>query len=75
VGLGGDASTPLSVEKAKELLVGKRIEETDIDRVAKEARTIAKPTDSVYASAEYRKEMVYVLTRRALQEALEKISE
>jgi len=75
VGLGGVASTPLSVEKAKELLVGKKIEETDVDRVAKEARAIAKPTDSVYASAEYRKEMVYVLTRRALQEALEKISE
>jgi carbon-monoxide dehydrogenase medium subunit len=73
VGLGGVASIPLKVEKAKELLVGRKITETEIDRVAKEARTICNPTDSVYASAEYRKEMVYVLTRRALHDALKKI--
>ncbi len=73
VGLGGVASTPLRVEKAKEILVGKRIGEAEIDRVAKEAREICNPTGSVYASAEYRKEMVYVLTRRALRDALKKI--
>src|SRR5208283_4021165 len=73
VGLGGVASTPLRVEKAKEILVGKRIGEAEIDRVAKEARAICNPTGSVYASAEYRKEMVYVLTRRALRDAVKKI--
>ncbi len=75
IGLGGVASTPLNVQKAKEILVGKKIGEAEIDRVAKEARAICNPTGNVYASAEYRKEMVYVLTRRALHEALKRIGE
>jgi len=73
VGLGGVASTPLAVGTAKEILVGRKIQEPEIDRVAKEARTICNPTGSVYASAEYRREMVYVLTRRALHGALKEI--
>ncbi|MGD0234341.1 MAG: xanthine dehydrogenase family protein subunit M [Syntrophorhabdales bacterium] len=73
VGLGGVAPTPLKVEKAKEILVGKKIKEAEIDRVAEEARAICNPLANVYASAEYRKEMVYVLTRRTLQEAVKRI--
>jgi len=72
VGLGGVASTPLKVEKAKEILTGKKIEETHMDQVAREAQSIADPITNVYATAEYRKEMVYVLTRRALQESLKR---
>jgi carbon-monoxide dehydrogenase medium subunit len=67
------APTPLKVEKAKEILVGKKIKEAEIDRVAEEARAICNPLANVYASAEYRKEMVYVLTRRTLQEAVKRI--
>jgi aerobic carbon-monoxide dehydrogenase medium subunit len=73
VGLGGVASIPLNVKKAKELLVGKKINETEIDLAAKEARALCNPTGSPFASAEYRREMVYVLTRRALQDVLKKI--
>ncbi len=73
VGLGGLASTPLKVEKAQEMLVGKKIGEAEIDRVAKEARAICNPTGNLYASAEYRREMAYVLTRRALNETLRRI--
>ncbi len=73
VGLGGVAPTPLKIEKAKEILVGKKIKGAEIDRVAEEARAICNPLTNVYASAEYRKEMVYVLTRRALEESLKRI--
>lgn len=74
VGLGGVASTPLKVQTAQEVLVGKKIGEAEIDHVAKEARAICNPTGNAYASAEYRKEMVHVLTRRALHEALKRIN-
>ena len=67
------ASTPLKVEKAKDILVGKKINEAEIERVAQEARALCNPTGNAYASAEYRKEMIHVLTRRALQDALKKI--
>lgn len=72
VGLGGVAPTPLEVEKAKKILLGRQIEESDIDQVAEEAQAISNPLTNVYASDEYRKEMVYVLTKRALKESLQK---
>lgn len=72
VGLGGVASTPLKVEKAKEILMGKKVKEADLEQVAKEAQAICNPMTNIYASADYRREMVYVLTRRVLQEALKK---
>ena len=72
LGLGGVASTPLQVDKAKEILTGKKIEETHIDQVAKEAQAISNPITNVYASTEYRKEMVYVLTKKALKESLKR---
>jgi len=72
VGLGGVASTPLKIEKTKEILMGKKVKETDLEQVAKEAQTICNPMTNIYASADYRREMAYVLTKRALQEALKK---
>jgi len=72
VGLGGVGSTPFKVEKAEEILLGKKIEGNHIDQVAKEAQAISNPISNVYASAEYRKEMVYILTQRALKESLKR---
>jgi len=70
VGLGGVASTPLKVRKAEKILLGEKLNDSHIDQAAREAQAISQPTNDVNASAEYRKEMVYVLTRRALQESL-----
>jgi len=70
--LGGVASTPLKVERVKEIFLGEKIKETHMEQAAKEAQTISNPLTNVYATAEYRKEMVYVLTRKALQESLKK---
>jgi len=72
MGLGGVAPTPLKVEKAEKILLSKQIEEGHIDQVAKEAQAISNPITNVYASDEYRKEMVYVLTKRVLKESLKK---
>lgn len=70
IGLGGVAPTPLKVKKAEQILVGRKISNSYIDQVAREAQATSHPTDDVNGSAEYRKEMVHVLTRRALREAL-----
>jgi carbon-monoxide dehydrogenase medium subunit len=72
VGLGGVAPTPLKVKNAGEILLGKKVEEDLIEKVAKEAQLIANPITNIYASDRYRKEMVYVLTKRALKEAFSK---
>ena len=75
MGLGGVGPTPLKVEKANEILLGKKIEENHIDQLAKEAQAISNPIANVYASAEYRKEMTYLLTQRALKESLKRALE
>ena len=75
VGLGGVGPTPLKVEKANEILLGEKIEENHIDQLAKEAQAISNPIANVYASAEYRKEMTYLLTQRALKESLKRALE
>jgi carbon-monoxide dehydrogenase medium subunit len=75
IGLGGVAPTPLKVERAKEILVGRKIRDADIECAAEEARTICNPTGNSFASAEYRREMVRVLTKRALRDALKRIGE
>jgi CO/xanthine dehydrogenase FAD-binding subunit len=55
--------------------LGKKIEENHIDQLAKEAQAISNPIANVYASAEYRKEMAYLLTQRALKESLKRALE
>lgn len=72
IGLGGVASTPLKFEKGREILLGEQIKATHIDHVAREAQAMANPISNIHASSEYRKEMVYILTRRALQESLKR---
>ena len=72
VGLGGVGPTPLKVEKIREIFLGERVKEIHIEEAAKEAQAICNPLTDVYGTLEYRKEMVQVLTRRALQEALKR---
>lgn len=71
LGVGGVASTPISVGEVSEL-VGKPITAPDIQRVAEAAMQHSQPVSNAHASASYRTEMVGVLTRRALTAAVEK---
>lgn len=64
--LGAVAPTPLRIEKAEKILIGKKI---NIAAIAKAASITAKessPIDDVRGSAAYRRRMVEVLTRRGL---------
>ena len=72
--LGAVAPTPIRARRAEALLRDHKIDAARIERAAQGAVQEAQPISNVRASAEYRREMVLVLTRRALQRALEAIA-
>jgi CO/xanthine dehydrogenase FAD-binding subunit len=68
--LGAVAPTPMRAKEAEALLQGKTLTEALLQTAARRAAEEARPISDVRASATYRKEMVQVLTREALQKAL-----
>jgi len=71
IAMGPVAPTPLRAHAAEEALLGRPAGEEAIAEAARLAREAASPRDSVLrGSAEYRRAMVAVLVRRALQEAV-----
>lgn len=72
IGLGAVGPTPFRAMKAEELLRGEKITERLVQEVAKKATEESSPISDVRGSAEYRRQMVRVLTARALFMALER---
>jgi carbon-monoxide dehydrogenase medium subunit len=68
--LGAVAPTPLRALKAEAILRSQKVSEDLMEKAAIAAMSESKPISNVRASADYRREMVAVLTRRALQQAL-----
>ncbi len=66
IALGAVAPTPLRARAAEDVLLGKTITADIIEEAARAAATQCNPIDDHRASAEYRCDMVYVMTRRAL---------
>jgi CO/xanthine dehydrogenase FAD-binding subunit len=71
IALGAVAPTPLRARKAESALIGKKLTDDSIIEAARAASTECRPIDDHRASAEYRCDMVYVLTRRALAQIKE----
>jgi CO/xanthine dehydrogenase FAD-binding subunit len=69
IGLGAVAPTPLRASAAEALLQGQSLSTTLLDAASKAAAAACQPISDVRCSAEYRKDMVEVLTRRCLQSA------
>jgi CO/xanthine dehydrogenase FAD-binding subunit len=69
--LGAVAPTPLRSPSAEAVLTGKSPDDDLFKKAGEAAAEDAKPIDDFRASAEYRREMVKVLTRRALRQAYE----
>ena len=67
VALGAVAPTPLRVDKVEDALRGREANEENIEKAAQRVKEQCCPITDVRASAEYRTEMSYVLTKRALR--------
>lgn len=70
IGLGSVAPTPIRAKMAEKFLKGKRIE----DIICEQAAEIAANESSPRSRAEYRREMVKVFVKRALDKTLKKIN-
>ena len=65
--LGAVAPTPLRATQAEKIIKGKKLDDALIEKCAQAASDESKPITDVRASAEYRKEMVEVLVRKAVK--------
>lgn len=68
--LGAVAPTPYRVTEGEQMLAGEKPTEALVREVAKVAAASANPIDDIRASAEYRREMTEVMTRRMIEQAL-----
>jgi carbon-monoxide dehydrogenase medium subunit len=75
IALSSVAPTPLYVREAGEWLTGKPVNADSIKSAAEMAKAAAKPITDMRGTADYRKHLCAVLTRRALESAIEKARE
>jgi carbon-monoxide dehydrogenase medium subunit len=70
IALESVAPTPIRASQAEAVLKGQAFDSKLIEKAAQTAASEAKPIDDHRASAEYRREMVEVLVKRALEQAI-----
>ena len=72
IGLAAVAPTPIRATEAENLLKGKEITSELLEQAGEAAAAATSPISDLRCSAEHRREMVNVLTRRTLQLAIER---
>lgn len=75
VAIGAVAPTPLFVPEAGEALAGQAVSDESIQKAADIAQAAAKPISDMRGTAEYRKHLTGVLTRRVIQAAVQRAKE
>jgi carbon-monoxide dehydrogenase medium subunit len=70
IALGAVAPTPIRAKKAEAVLKGQKLDDKLIEKAAQTAASQSNPIDDHRASAEYRRDMVEVLVRRAIKQAI-----
>lgn len=75
IALASVAPTPLFVREAGEVLAGKPVNDASIAIAAEMARKAAKPITDMRGTEEYRRHLCAVLTRRALEAAVQRARE
>jgi carbon-monoxide dehydrogenase medium subunit len=64
--------TPVRAREAESFIVGKKVDDKFIDEVAVLAEKAACPISDIYGSAEYKREMVRVVTKQVVTEAIKR---
>lgn len=67
--LGGAASIPLRVKEAEQILIGKELNDSVLDKAGEKASELADPVSDIHASEEYRRYLIKVLTKRMVKKA------
>ena len=70
--LASVAPKPILVEGSSKALIGQPVSDEAIQKAAEAARDAASPISDMRGTAEYRKHLCEVLTRRALNTAVER---
>ena len=69
--MGAVAPVPMRAKDAEAILKGQKITDALLEKAADSAAAECKPITDLRGSAEYRREMIRVLTRRALRKAID----
>lgn len=72
IGLGAVGPTPIFAAEASKALIGKKLDESTIEEAARLAIAAATPIDDMRGTAEFRRHVVGVLTRRVVAKAAER---
>jgi len=71
IALGAVGTTAIHATQAEEILRGRPLTEENIRTAAASVKDVVDPLDDYRGSADYKREMAEVFTRRAIQQALE----
>ena len=71
IALGAVAPTPVRAKKAEGILRGKKLDDKLLEESSQAASSESKPIDDVRSSADYRRRLVGVLTKRAVLQAIQ----
>lgn len=71
IALGAVAPTTMRARNAEKALIGKKLTDDVIVEASLAARDECSPISDIRASAEYRRDMIRVFTKRAIKQALE----
>jgi len=75
IALAAVGPTPIFAKEASQSLAGKKLDDAAIERAAQLAIAASSPIDDMRGTAEYRRHVVGVLTRRSLAKAIERARE
>ncbi len=73
VGLTNVGLTPIKAKQAEAFLIGRKLDDATIKQAAELAAGESAPMDDIRGSAEYKRDLVRVLTARALGRALDRV--
>jgi len=71
IALGAVAPTPIRAKKAEGILRGRKVDPELLEKSGQAAAGEASPIDDIRGSADYRRELLAVLTKRAITEAIQ----